>query len=177
MEGSKLAEESRSPLKDEALQFPGQSGAEQLRKLIDAQIEQPGIFAIAFVTIAAVEWWRWYAKSPQPIFFTVIAMGAVAYAVWKFYRVRPTIRALRLGIEGERAVGQFLERLRAAGYFVFHDVLGENFNIDHVLIGPAGVITIETKTLSKPRRGDARITFDGEKVLVQGHPPKRNPID
>jgi hypothetical protein len=66
--------------------------------------------------------------------------------------------------------------LRAQGYHVLHDVLGEGFNIDHVLIGPAGVITVETKTWSKPRRGDAKITFDGERLVVQGHAPDRDPV-
>jgi hypothetical protein len=42
---------------------------------------------------------------------------------------------LMQGREGEKAVGQYLERLRARGYQVLHDIPGENFNIDHVLIG------------------------------------------
>lgn len=73
-------------------------------------------------------------------------------------------------------MGQFLERLREQGYQLFHDVTGEGFNVDHVLIGPAGVFTIETKTRSKPRRGDARVSFDGERLLVAGFEPDRNPI-
>ncbi len=35
------------------------------------------------------------------------------------------------------------------------NAIGGNFNLDHVLIGPAGVFTVETKTHSKPG-GDAR---------------------
>jgi hypothetical protein len=58
------------------------------------------------------------------------------------------MRTLRQGIEGEKAVGQFLERLREQRYQVFHDLVGDGFNVDHVLIGPAGVFTIETKTSS-----------------------------
>ena len=40
--------------------------------------------------------------------------------------------------------------------------------IDHVIIGPAGIFTIETKTWSKPVRGEARIVFDGEKLTAGG---------
>ena len=83
---------------------------------------------------------------------------------------------MRQGIEGEKAVGQFLERLREQGYQVFHDLVGEGFNVDHVLIGPAGVFTIETKTWSKPQRGDARIVYDGSTLTVAGREPDRDPL-
>jgi hypothetical protein len=85
------------------------------------------------------------------------------------------LHALKLGRDGEKAVGQFLESLRERGYRVFHDVVGGNFNLDHVLIGPAGVFTVETKTHSKPS-GDARITFDGETIRVGGFEPDRDPV-
>ena len=86
------------------------------------------------------------------------------------------MRALRQGIEGERTVGQFLERLREQGYQVFHDLLGDGFNVDHVLVGPAGVFTVETKTWSKPARGDARIVYDGNALAVAARKPDRNPL-
>lgn len=57
-----------------------------------------------------------------------------------------------------------------------HDEIGQGFNLDHVLIGSAGVFTIETKTLSKPVRGQARIKFDGERFLVNGFEPDRDPV-
>jgi hypothetical protein len=80
-----------------------------------------------------------------------------------------------LGRDGEKVVGQFLEVLRERGYRVFHDVIGDGFNVDHVLIGPAGVFTVETKTHSKPN-GDARVTFDGETVRIDGFEPDRDPV-
>ena len=107
---------------------------------------------------------------------TIAAVLAALFAVWRFIRLRSRFRDLRQGEEGERAVGQFLERLRETGYQVFHDVIGFNANIDHVLIGSAGIFTIETKTWSKPLRGDARVPFDGERVWVGGHEPDRNPV-
>lgn len=44
-----------------------------------------------------------------------------------------------------------------------------------MLIGPAGVLTVETKTWNKPH-GDAKVTFDGERLLVAGKAPERDPI-
>ena len=48
---------------------------------------------------------------------------------------------------GEEHVGAILERLVEHGWRVIHDVdLGSKGNIDHVLVGPAGIITVETKS-------------------------------
>lgn len=52
----------------------------------------------------------------------------------------------------------------------------EDFNVDHVVIGPAGVFTIETKTRSKPLRGKPEIHFDGETLKVGSYTPDRDPI-
>jgi hypothetical protein len=101
---------------------------------------------------------------------------AVGYAAIRVRRVRPKLKYLRQGLEGERAVGQFLERLREQGFQVFHDVVGTGFNVDHVLIGPAGVLTIETKTWSKPLSGNPEISFDGEAIRVGHLIPDRDPI-
>jgi hypothetical protein len=55
------------------------------------------------------------------------------------------------------------------GAAVFHDLPGEKFNIDHVVIAPQGVFAVETKGYAKPNRdggtADATVVFDG-KALV-----------
>jgi len=107
---------------------------------------------------------------------TVAAIGVCIYVAFRVYQLLPRLRTLRQGIEGEKAVGQFLERLRERGYQVFHDLIGEGFNVDHVLIGPAGAFTIETKTWSKPQRGDMRIVYDGNSFTVAGREPDRDPL-
>lgn len=96
--------------------------------------------------------------------------------VWKIARFRKELKALKLGLDGEKAVGQYLERLRANGYQVFHDIPGDNFNIDHVVVGPTGIYTVETKTWSKPTDRNAIITFDGTRLLRDGNDVKRDPI-
>lgn len=100
----------------------------------------------------------------------------ILYAAFRVYRAVPRLRALKLGRDGEKVVGQFLDSLRERGYRVFHDIIGERFNIDHVLIGPAGVFTIETKTYSKPASRDATIVFDGEAISVDSYTPERDAI-
>ncbi len=38
------------------------------------------------------------------------------------------------------------------------------------------MLTIETKTFSKRSSPDAKVIFDGERVLVDGYEPDRNPV-
>jgi Nuclease-related domain len=89
--------------------------------------------------------------------------------------LRSQIIRLKLGRDGEKAVGQFLEVLRERGCRVFHDLIGDGFNVDHVIIGRTGVYTVETKTISKPS-GDAKVVFDGDRLLVNGRSLGRDPV-
>ena len=45
-----------------------------------------------------------------------------------------------------------------------------------MLIAPQGIFVIETKTLSKPRQGDPRVSFAGETLKVAGFVSDRDPI-
>ena len=81
-----------------------------------------------------------------------------------------------MGLRGERIVGEVLDGLRAKGYRVFHDIEEDGYNIDHVIVGPAGVFAIETKTRAKPSGRQAKIVYDGHRVLVNGIEPDRDPV-
>jgi hypothetical protein len=103
--------------------------------------------------------------------------NAVFYAFWRFKKAKKRIQQLNLGCVGEEAVGQYLEeKLRPMGCQVFHDICGDTFNVDHVVVGPTGVFTIETKTITKPASGKHSVVFDGEKITVNGFNPDRDPI-
>lgn len=172
-----MSAQTKSPIKDKPLRSPGQSLEEAKRKLFEDKIEMPFMLALFFTLFAALEWWRYYTHQPyKPVLFTVVAVALVVFVAWRMWQAIPWARALRQGIEGEKAVGQYLERLRENGYQVFHDLIGTGFNVDHVLIGPAGVFTIETKTWSKPIKGETKIYFDGESLLIGGREPERNPV-
>ena len=167
----------RSPIKDRPLRNPGQSLEEERAAIWDEKLEPAAIMALVFVIVAMLEWVRWWRDLPPvPVLYSLVALILIAFATWRFRRHLPRLRAIRQGIQGEKAVGQFLERLREQGYQVFHDVVGPTFNVDHVLIGPAGIFTIETKTWSKPSSGDARVTVDADGLLVAGQRPDRDPV-
>jgi Nuclease-related domain len=172
-----VSEPLRSPIKDKPLRLPGQSLDEERRAIWDDKVEAWAIIAVVLLLLAGWEWFRYFRPMPpQPWLLSLVALGAMGFAALRIARLRPKLRALKQGAEGERAVGQFLDRLRGDGYQVFHDVLAEGFNLDHVLIGPAGVFTIETKTWSKPVRGDARISYDGERLVAGAWEPDRDPL-
>lgn len=167
----------RSPIKDKPLRLPGQSLEEERAALISDKVGSRLAWAGGMLFLAGWEWFRYWQPRPvNPWVITAAAIGVCIYVAFRIYQLQPRLRALRQGIEGEKAVGQFLERLREQGYQVFHDLVGEGFNVDHVLIGPAGVFSIETKTWSKPQRGDARIVYDGNTLTVAGREPDRDPL-
>lgn len=129
------------------------------------------------VAYAAAEWGRYFRPtSARPWLTTVIAALIVLYSGFRLYRMRPRLRNLRLGMEGEKAVGQSLEELRADGAAVFHDLPAKGFNVDHVVVSRNGLFVIETKAFGKPKGRSATVTYDGAKVLVNGRAPDRDPI-
>lgn len=167
----------KSPLKARPHRNPGHSLDEEINDQFLDRVIQPLTVAFGFVFVAMFEWWRWYFDvSSKPGLFTLAAAAAVGYFLFALASAQRRLRPLKLGRDGERAVGQFLETLRALGAHVFHDFPGEGFNIDHIVVHASGIYVVETKTYSKPDRGDVRIVFDGAGVLVNGHAPDRNPV-
>lgn len=168
---------SRSPLKDKPLRNPGQSVREQRVELVFDKFLGPVVIASMLGLWAAMDWMRYlFPSRPNPWLPTGFALAALGYLAWQSRRHWPRIRQLKQAEDGEKHVGQLLEGLRASGYEVFHDIVAPGFNVDHVILGPSGVLTIETKTWSKPQRGNAKIEFDGEALTVAGRRPDRDPI-
>ena len=168
--------DKRTPLKEAPLHFPGQSLDRQIEDLWGL-ILQYGLYGIAIFFIFIAAWRQSLSTKPfNPLAnFAIVAviMAFCAYKIWRIYR---DIQRLKLARDGELAVGQGLEDLRQIGCQVFHDVVGENFNLDHIVISTTGIYTIETKTLSKPLKGQTKILVDGEKVLVNGAPMERDAL-
>jgi hypothetical protein len=108
-----------------------------------------------------------------PTLHLVVLGGISAVLTMLAWRNLQAIRRARLGLAGEQVMGELLQPLWAKGYQVFHDVMGaEKWNIDHVVVGPAGVFAIETKTRTKKPgpKGEPghRVTFDGKSLRFPG---------
>jgi hypothetical protein len=166
----------QSPLKAKPLRLPGESIDKEIDHWVNDKALGTLFAAGCFCFVAYFEWYGYLTHAPRrPVLFTVVAAAAVIFAGWRIWRIRRRVQRLRQGRDGERVVGQFLERLRDGGGQVFHDVPGEGFNLDHVVISSHGIYAIETKTLSKPWPG-AKIVVEGDALSVAGQVPDRNPI-
>jgi hypothetical protein len=169
---------TRSPL-DRYLpvRVAGQSLDEELDDVRYDHMLSPLLIAIFMLVIAGMEWFRYFHPSPaSPWVASIAAVVMIGYAVFKIWRTRKRVHQLKLGRDGERLVAQYLEWFRTSNFFVFHDVPSGDANVDHVLIGPQGVFTIETKTHSKPVRGECKVSVINGVVHANGIVLDRNPI-
>jgi hypothetical protein len=65
-------------------------------------------------------------------------------------RALPGVQRWARGAKGEETVGAILDGLQASGWRAIHDADTGRGNIGHVLVGPAGVLTVETKSHRGP---------------------------
>jgi hypothetical protein len=89
----------------------------------------------------------------------------VRTVVARLLRVHTDERAWRVGADGEEKVAAQLTKL-GPGWHAIHAVpIGENgADIDHVLIGPAGVFTLNAK-----HHPGGKMWVAGDTVMVNGH--------
>lgn len=131
---------------------------EKLDHCIGLLVLLPALVAMASWFVRAA---MWITLGPS------IVISAIWAAVlgFRLNRISREREDYRLGFDGERFVGEELSRLIAHGYEVWHDVPFDGFNIDHVLVGPPGVFSVETKTRRKPvsdsRGKEFHVEFDG----------------
>ncbi len=172
-----MTESEDSPLTDRPLNVPGQSVDETLREFADDHFILPLFLCLALFLITVWEWIAYTAHLPRKpwIFTTVSVLALVACAI--YWRIKwPKAMALKLGRNGERAVGQFLDRYAEADAAVFHDVPGPKGNIDHVVICSRGIYAIETKTRTKPKGSKAIVAVESDNLMVNSRKPDRNPM-
>ncbi len=73
------------------------------------------------------------------------------------------------GAKGERDVAALLSQLEADGWQALHDVSLGRGNVDHVLVGPGGIYTIETKS----NRGQIGVDRIQPAMLKQAYAQKK----
>jgi hypothetical protein len=114
---------------------------------------------------------KWYPAAAHPglgLGYALGGLGGFLYLLRTTIRNYRTLRGVRLALDGKLATGQELDRLMRHGCRIFHDVPAGKANIDHVVVGPSGVLAVETKTRHRQDRGrgamDATVEFDGHKL-------------
>lgn len=159
----------KSPLKDKPLRNAGQSIDEEINRVIDEDATPYISASLTLILFAVFEWYRWYTHlPPSPWIFTIMALLFTGYSAYKMLNIKSQLKNLKQGRDGEKIVGQSLENFRNHGTKILHDIRGNNFNIDHVVVSTKGIYLIETKTYSKPIKGKTEILFDGEQLLFNG---------
>jgi len=172
-----MAKKERSPIKDRPLNVPGQSGDSALSDFVDNHFVAPLLCVGALCVIGlweAVAAAKHLPRQPGVILFIAFGAALVTSAYWR-YRWKRAM-AMKLGRDGERVVGQFLDFHVPDDATVFHDVPGTRGNIDHVVICSRGIYSIETKTRTKPAKGPAVVLVEEERLTVNGHIPDRDPV-
>lgn len=79
----------------------------------------------------------------------VLAMAITFRLLQKRYRSVCRQQAVNEGRDSEWAIRLQLDRLRERGFRVFHYVKTGKFNIDHLVVGQAGVFVLESRSFAK----------------------------
>jgi hypothetical protein len=83
--------------------------------------------------------------------------------------VLPLVERRDRGASGEEQVGGLLDDMAERGWHVIHDASLGRGNVDHILIGPSGIFTIETKS----RPGPVRVARVHGETLRQAQAQRR----
>ena len=141
--------------------IPGQSAREEYerrraRDLARWRARRPwriaalfGVWIGTYVVVIAITdgtlEFQGFGRTSAPLFATLACVRVAA----DIYRPKSTTEAFRIGAEGEERIGAILERFSRRGWIVLHDLaLPAGGNIDHLVITPGGVFTVETKNYS-----------------------------
>ncbi|MFI9332946.1 nuclease-related domain-containing protein [Kitasatospora sp. NPDC052868] len=92
----------------------------------------------------------------------VLVVLLVAVAARRVYR--PAGNSWTKGAEGERRTAQMLIPLQRDGWSALHDraVPGSKANVDHLLIGPAGAVMVDSKFWTSSK---SRLRLDGGRLF------------
>ena len=179
----KTADETeRTPIKGTVRRQAGQSIRERWNDYLYDEALLAGLPLGLMLFWLLIELLNRHSKQPTSLWLIgfLILLSAVNY-VWRLLRIRHRAKLMWQGLAGEQYVAQIIERdLLPQGYRVFHDIVFEKgnrkFNIDHLLIGSNGVFCIETKTWSKPMKGETVATFDGNYIYLNGKVRQREAV-
>lgn len=148
---------------------------DRLRMCITAMVASPVLVILVHFA------YSYFGNVPESLQRSVIsAAGASVLAGFyliKFIWLHSRRLKCQSAYDDEVAVAGELNKLLPKGYHVYHDVPGETFKIDHVVVGASGVMTVETVTRSRGassiRKTDAIVTYDGRMLHFPKHSDHR----
>lgn len=167
----------KNPLTSDLLRGPGEALREKLADLrLDVFSDLLLVYLIPTMVLAyslSLEAFSHRSYFWVHLLNAILAAGAILHLVIKLNRNKKILLRYKLGLDAETAVGQELNHLMRDGYWVYHDFFAEDFNIDHVVVGPNGVFAVETKGRAKPinRNGsvEREVIYDGDALHFPTH--------
>lgn len=168
----KDSNDRRSPIKDKPFKYPGQYLDKEIEIFQLKRFRNLSIFLVVLAVAVYEILHAYYGVPPQPILATILVLASGIYCYYADSQLRGKIKSYEQGSEGEKIVGDILDSLKKDGARVFHDVVidGADYNIDHVILSKHGIFIVETKTISKPTKGNPKISSNGKTVFGFGKP-------
>jgi len=140
----------------------GQYARATVRRLRMRTLVTLGVLAVATALLG-----RAFGLHDLRFLASEIALLITMFVISRY--ILPLLERHDRGATGEEQVGSLLEELAGCGWRVIHDVTLGHGNVDHILIGPAGLFTVETK--SHP--GPVRVGRLHGRMLSQAHAQRR----
>ena len=104
-----------------------------------------------------------------PLTAASLLVASVLWIIWSLIQGMKKVEMFFNGARGEERVSEILNTL-PDGYHVFNDFVARGSHVDHVVVGPGGVFSIETKFW----RG--KVTVEDGRILLDGQLPDRSPL-
>ena len=104
-----------------------------------------------------------------PLVAATLLVAALVWVIYSLVRGLRHVERFFKGARGEEKVAGILASLPDA-YHVFNDFAAGRAHVDHVVVGPGGVFSVETKTW----RGV--VSVEDSRILLNGQLPDRDPL-
>jgi hypothetical protein len=123
----------------------GQYARATVRRLRMRTLVTLGVLAVATALLG-----RTFGLHDKAFLASEVALLASMFVISRY--VMPLVARRDRGATGEEQVGGLLDPMADMGWRVIHDASLGRGNVDHILIGPPGIFTIETKSHPGPVR-------------------------
>jgi hypothetical protein len=130
---------------DPTRRSPGQYARETVLRLRLRTLVALGVLAVATALLG-----RSFGLHDVRFLISELVLLATIFVVLRY--VVPLVERRDRGASGEEHVGWLLDEMAESGWEVIHDASLGRGNVDHILIGPGGVFTVETKSTPGPVR-------------------------
>jgi hypothetical protein len=130
---------------DPTARMAGQHARSMVRRLRMRTLILLGVLAVATALLG-----KTFGLRDLRFLGSELALLTAMFVISRY--VLPLVERRDRGATGEEQVGGLLDELAGSEWRVIHDASLGRGNVDHILIGPAGVFTVETKSHPGPVR-------------------------